>query len=126
MKIKNTKHSIAVGNLTQEDKQMSAVTVYTIKYTTMNSMQPGASFLVKFPHTVRVPRELLKPSGDLLTCEVIYLGLVYNMQCPVDSEERLIKVHTGLNSVYIPEGASLEVRLGLIENPSTPLSVSTF
>ena len=62
----------------------------------MNKMQPGASFTITYPETVNVPRELLKPSGELLTCTISLKGVDYPMKCPVDSDTRTIKVHTGL------------------------------
>jgi hypothetical protein len=93
---------------------MGAITDYTITYVTMNKMQPGSSFLISYPETVSVPRELLKPSGELLTCTIKLDGVVYPMKCPVDSEQRTIKLHTGLQNVLVPEGSTLEIKLGLI------------
>lgn len=89
-------------------------------------MQPGASFLITYPETVNVPRELLKPSGELLTCTIKLNAVDYPMKCPVDIDERTIKVHTGLQAVLVPEGSTLLIKLGLLQNPLTPLSVSSF
>jgi hypothetical protein len=37
----------------------------------MNKMQPGSSFNIYYPETVNIPKELLKPSGELLTCTIM-------------------------------------------------------
>jgi hypothetical protein len=62
----------------------------------MNKMQPGSSFIIIYPETVNVPKELLKPSGELLTCTIKVNEVEYLMKCPVDSDTRTIKVHSGL------------------------------
>jgi hypothetical protein len=59
-------------------------------------------------------------------CQVKYENNTYPMRCPVDIEERQIKVHSGLSDVMVREGKLVEIKIGLIQNPETPLSVSTF
>jgi hypothetical protein len=57
---------------------------------------------------------------------VKYENNTYPMRCPVDIEERQIKVHSELSDVMVREGKLVEIKIGLIQNPETPLSVSTF
>lgn len=92
----------------------------------MNKMQPDPSFIIIYPETVNVPKELLKPSGELLTCKITLNDVEYQMKCPVDTDTRTIKLHTGLQNILVPEGSTLKIKIGLIQNPLTPLSVSTF
>lgn len=80
----------------------------------MNKMQPGSSFIITYPETVNVPKELLKPSGELLTCTIKLNGVDYPMKCPVDNDARTIKIHSGLDNVLVPEGATLQIKIGLI------------
>jgi hypothetical protein len=66
-------------------------------------MPANATFTVYYPLSIEVPEEQLV-DGVLPKCEVEFNGIVYKMSCPVDTQERTIKLISGL-TVPIPEGA---------------------
>ncbi len=107
--------------------ERGAITEYVITYTNVNQMSPGFSFLIEYPTTVEIPRELLAPEGELKVCSVTYLGNTHAMKCPVNFESRQIKVQSGpVQTAFVPEKTSISIRLGKVQNPTTPLSVAGF
>jgi len=76
------------------------------------------------PLTVGIPRNLLKPQVELSVCTLsINSGTEYTMKCPVDLENRQIKVLNNPNSQQVPEimeGSVVQIKIGKFTNPDTP------
>jgi hypothetical protein len=81
----------------------------------MNKMAEGASFLIEFPCTVKIPDEMA-------ICSVTFLSATYSLKCVIDQTAQTIKISTvePLKLPLVPEGTKIDIKLSPITNPDTP------
>lgn len=125
--MRNTQPAFPQGQLAQTDVTLGETTTYSITYTTLNPMPANPSLLLEYPPTVGI-------ATTLSTCTITISAVVYNMYCPVNNNQRKIKIQsdpqpgtllTGI-TVPVPEGAQVVIAFGPVTNPTTPQSVASF
>ena len=91
-------------------------------------MDPGYAFVIEYPNTVEIPKNLLKEDGEMRECSVAYLGHTYQMSCVVieASSQIIVKSLETAANIAVPEKTEIKIRLGRIRNPVTPLSIAGF
>ncbi len=101
-------------SLTQDTKALNTSTTYTIKYTSYNVMESGATFLISYPSDI-------EPDSSLDTCYVKCASVQYSMSCTVSSSQKTIKMYgTGITS-DIPASTIIQLVFGPVTNPTTNL-----